>query len=347
MKKFLFLICSFLISFYYVNADTLFVFSMKENNYSDLKVNDITCIDIMSDARNDIDEANIHINYSNEYFDFVPYDNNNDVYLNNGWKLNEIKYEKNDYEFDDPNNYGYVRFNLTGGPQQLINESKNYNLITKVCFKAKATTGESSAYISLNDKKTTVRYDDEIYANIVDSILYYDIKDSITNHLVDSSLSSLNILEYKATLSKAEIFNVKKDLYKYFPNYYKYEINYIEDLDIEPFCSSINCEIKYYKNEAEIEGINSIEYDNTDITIVSTVDGVSSTYKLYFNKKSSTPIKNEESVNDTSTEVVEEENGFDFKLILLIALPVIAIVVIVVLIISNKKKNKWKKRFDI
>ena len=89
MKKFLFLICSFLIGFYYVNADTLFVFSMKENNYSDLKVNDITCIDIMSDARNDIDEANIHINYSNEYFDFVPYDNNNDDCA--GYELHSYK----------------------------------------------------------------------------------------------------------------------------------------------------------------------------------------------------------------------------------------------------------------
>ena len=348
MKKILLFIGLFLTSIYYVKAETLQMFLLKENNYKDLNVNEKVCINVFDNGSNVLDETNIYINYSNKYFEFTDYEQNNKVYLNNGWTIKNIEDAKTDYEYGDLKSYGLLKIELTGGTSiPVYNNEKNYYLITKVCFNTKEVTDKENGYIILNDEKSTFKFGTDNYGVVDDSILYYEIKNNAT-HSIDSSLSTLNAFEFKANLSRPELYNEKTELYEFFPDVYEYEMTYVDDISINPICSSINCDIKYYKDGQQIEDLNLLTYDNSVIDITSTVNDSTTKYTIKFKRTN----KSSEGSNNDTTDVVIDDNTNDnnkisVKTYIIAGICLLAAIIVLIVVLTINKKNKWKKRFEV
>lgn len=264
MKKFLMLLISFFMFISFTKADYISCNLQKGvNNNTEYSKGDTIEVNVITDFYSEygiLDKANIQIYYNPYVFDLLPAYNDENVYIEDGYKITNFNTYSSIIDFSIQNITGKNMY-VNGGNI----------LISKLKFKVKDTAPNGYASIELigNNSNFYVKGDNESFP-CNNSKLYYNIVDNAKIN-IDSTLSGIFLYTDK------EIFIDMK------PNVTTYNIDVdYKNVTYYPYCSSSECEFTFNPKNAD-ESSHVLKEGKNVIKIINDVDGVKTTYTLNIN----------------------------------------------------------------
>lgn len=264
MKKFLILLISFFMFISFTKADYISCNLQKGvNNNTEYSKGDTIEVNVITDFYSEygiLDKANVQIYYNPYVFELLPVYNDENVYIEDGYKITNFNTYSSIIDFSIQNITGKNMY-VNGGNI----------LISKLKFKIKDTAPNGYASIELigNNSNFYVKGDNESFP-CNNSKLYYNIVDNAKVN-IDSTLSGIFLYTDK------EIFIDMK------PNVTTYNIDVdYENVTYYPYCSSSECEFTFNPKNADESSYKLKEGKNV-IKIINDVDGVKTTYTLNIN----------------------------------------------------------------
>lgn len=264
MKKILMLLISFFMFISFTKADYISCNLQKEvNNNTEYSKGDTIEVNVITDFYSEdgiLDKASVQIYYNPYVFELLPAYNDENVYIEDGYKITNFNTYSSIIDFSIQNVTGKNMY-VNGGNI----------LISKLKFKVKdsAPSGQASIELIGDNSEFYVKGDNESFP-CNNSKLYYNIIDNAKIN-IDSTLSGIFLYTDK------EMFIDMK------PNVTTYNI----DVDYEyvtyyPYCSSSECEFTFNPKNAD-ESSHVLKEGKNVIQIINDVDGVKTTYTLNIN----------------------------------------------------------------
>lgn len=263
MKKFLMLLISFFMFISFTKADYISCNLQKGvNNNTEYSKGDTIEVNVITDFYSEygiLDKANIQIYYNPYVFDLLPAYNDENVYIEDGYKITNFNTYSSIIDFSIQNITGKNMY-VNGGNI----------LISKLKFKVKDSAPNGRASIELigdNSEFYVKSSEEEFPCN--NSKLYYNIVGNAKIN-IDSTLSGMFLYTDK------EIFIDIK------PNVTTYSIDtHQETISFYPYCSSSECETTFNPTNAEVN--YKLKEGKNVIQIINDVDGAKTTYTLNIN----------------------------------------------------------------
>lgn len=263
MKKFLMLLISFFMFISFTKADYISCNLQKGvNNNTEYSKGDTIEVNVITDFYSEygiLDKANIQIYYNPYVFELLPAYNDENVYIEDGYKITNFNTYSSIIDFSIQNITGKNMY-VNGGNI----------LISKLKFKVKDSAPNGRASIELigeNSEFYVKSSEEEFPCN--NSKLYYNIVGNAKIN-IDSTLSGMSLYTDK------EIFIDIK------PNVTTYSIDtHQESISFYPYCSSSECETTF--NPTNAEANYKLKEGKNVIQIINDVDGVKTTYTLNIN----------------------------------------------------------------
>ena len=263
MKKFLMLLISFFMFISFTKADYISCNLQKGvNNNTEYSKGDTIEVNVITDFYSEdgiLDKADIQIYYNPYVFELLPAYNDENVYIEDGYKITNFNTYSSIIDFSIQNITGKNMY-VNGGNI----------LISKLKFKVKDSAPNGRASIELigdNSEFYVKSSEEEFPCN--NSKLYYNIVGNAKIN-IDSTLSGMFLYTDK------EIFIDIK------PNVTTYSIDtHQETISFYPYCSSSECETTF--NPTNAEANYKLKEGKNVIQIINDVDGVKTTYTLNIN----------------------------------------------------------------
>lgn len=263
MKKILMLLISFFMFISFTKADYISCNLQKGvNNNTEYSKGDTIEVNVITDFYSEygiLDKANIQIYYNPYVFDLLPAYNDENVYIEDGYKITNFNTYSSIIDFSIQNITGKNMY-VNGGNI----------LISKLKFKVKDSAPNGRASIELigdNSEFYVKSSEEEFPCN--NSKLYYNIVGNAKIN-IDSTLSGMFLYTDK------EIFIDIK------PNVTTYSIDtHQETISFYPYCSSSECETTF--NPTNAEANYKLKEGKNVIQIINDVDGAKTTYTLNIN----------------------------------------------------------------
>ncbi len=263
MKKFLMLLISFFMFISFTKADYISCNLQKGvNNNTEYSKGDTIEVNVITDFYSEdgiLDKANVQIYYNPYVFELLPAYNDENVYIEDGYKITNFNTYSSIIDFSIQNITGKNMY-VNGGNI----------LISKLKFKVKDSAPNGRASIELigdNSEFYVKSSEEEFPCN--NSKLYYNIVGNAKIN-IDSTLSGMFLYTDK------EIFIDIK------PNVTTYSIDtHQETISFYPYCSSSECETTF--NPTNAEANYKLKEGKNVIQIINDVDGVKTTYTLNIN----------------------------------------------------------------
>ena len=263
MKKFLMLLISFFMFISFTKADYISCNLQKGvNNNTEYSKGDTIEVNVITDFYSEdgiLDKADIQIYYNPYVFELLPAYNDENVYIEDGYKITNFNTYSSIIDFSIQNITGKNMY-VNGGNI----------LISKLKFKVKDSAPNGRASIELigdNSEFYVKSSEEEFPCN--NSKLYYNIVGNAKIN-IDSTLSGMSLYTDK------EIFIDIK------PNVTTYSIDtHQETISFYPYCSSSECETTF--NPTNAEANYKLKEGKNVIQIINDVDGVKTTYTLNIN----------------------------------------------------------------
>lgn len=263
MKKFLMLLISFFMFISFTKADYISCNLQKGvNNNTEYSKGDTIEVNVITDFYSEdgiLDKANVQIYYNPYVFELLPAYNDENVYIEDGYKITNFNTYSSIIDFSIQNITGKNMY-VNGGNI----------LISKLKFKVKDSAPNGRASIELigeNSEFYVKSSEEEFPCN--NSKLYYNIVGNAKIN-IDSTLSGMFLYTDK------EIFIDIK------PNVTTYSIDtHQESISFYPYCSSSECETTFNPTNAEVN--YKLKEGKNVIQIINDVDGVKTTYTLNIN----------------------------------------------------------------
>ena len=263
MKKFLILLISFFMFISFTKADYISCNLQKEvNNNTEYSKGDTIEVNVITDFYSEdgiLDKANIQIYYNPYVFELLPAYNDENVYIEDGYKITNFNTYSSIIDFSIQNITGKNMY-VNGGNI----------LISKLKFKVKdsAPNGRASIELIGDSSEFYVKSSEEEFP-CNNSKLYYNIVGNAKIN-IDSTLSGMSLYTNK------EIFIDIK------PNVTTYSIDtHQESISFYPYCSSSECETTFNPTNAEVN--YKLKEGKNVIQIINDVDGAKTTYTLNIN----------------------------------------------------------------
>lgn len=263
MKKFLMLLISFFMFISFTKADYISCNLQKGvNNNTEYSKGDTIEVNVITDFYSEdgiLDKANIQIYYNPYVFDLLPVYNDENVYIEDGYKITNFNTYSSIIDFSIQNITGKNMY-VNGGNI----------LISKLKFKVKdsAPNGQTSIELIGDNSEFYVKSSEEEFP-CNNSKLYYNIVGNAKIN-IDSTLSGMSLYTDK------EIFIDMK------PNVTTYSIDtHQESISFYPYCSSSECETTF--NPTNAEANYKLKEGKNVIQIINDVDGAKTTYTLNIN----------------------------------------------------------------
>lgn len=263
MKKFLMLLISFFMFISFTKADYISCNLQKGvNNNTEYSKGDTIEVNVITDFYSEygiLDKANIQIYYNPYVFELLPAYNDENVYIEDGYKITNFNTYSSIIDFSIQNITGKNMY-VNGGNI----------LISKLKFKVKdsAPNGQTSIELIGDNSEFYVKSSEEEFP-CNNSKLYYNIVGNAKIN-IDSTLSGMFLYTDK------EIFIDIK------PNVTTYSIDtHQETISFYPYCSSSECETTFNPTNAEVN--YKLKEGKNVIQIINDVDGVKTTYTLNIN----------------------------------------------------------------
>lgn len=263
MKKFLMLLISFFMFISFTKADYISCNLQKGvNNNTEYSKGDTIEVNVITDFYSEdgiLDKANVQIYYNPYVFELLPAYNDENVYIEDGYKITNFNTYSSIIDFSIQNITGKNMY-VNGGNI----------LISKLKFKVKDSAPNGRASIELigdNSEFYVKSSEEEFPCN--NSKLYYNIVGNAKIN-IDSTLSGMSLYTDK------EIFIDMK------PNVTTYSIDtHQESISFYPYCSSSECETTFNPTNAEVN--YKLKEGKNVIQIINDVDGAKTTYTLNIN----------------------------------------------------------------
>ncbi len=263
MKKFLILLISFFMFISFTKADYISCNLQKGvNNNTEYSKGDTIEVNVITDFYSEdgiLDKADIQIYYNPYVFELLPAYNDENVYIEDGYKITNFNTYSSIIDFSIQNITGKNMY-VNGGNI----------LISKLKFKVKDSAPNGRASIELigdNSEFYVKSSEEEFPCN--NSKLYYNIVGNAKIN-IDSTLSGMSLYTDK------EIFIDMK------PNVTTYSIDtHQESISFYPYCSSSECETTFNPTNAEVN--YKLKEGKNVIQIINDVDGAKTTYTLNIN----------------------------------------------------------------
>lgn len=263
MKKFLMLLISFFMFISFTKADYISCNLQKGvNNNTEYSKGDTIEVNVITDFYSEygiLDKANVQIYYNPYVFELLPVYNDENVYIEDGYKITNFNTYSSIIDFSIQNITGKNMY-VNGGNI----------LISKLKFKVKDSAPNGRASIELigdNSEFYVKSSEEEFPCN--NSKLYYNIVSNAKIN-IDSTLSGMFLYTDK------EIFIDIK------PNVTTYSIDtHQETISFYPYCSSSECETTF--NPTNAEANYKLKEGKNVIQIINDVDGAKTTYTLNIN----------------------------------------------------------------
>lgn len=232
------------------------------NNNTEYSKGDTIEVNVITDFYSEdgiLDKANIQIYYNPYVFELLPAYNDENVYIEDGYKITNFNTYSSIIDFSIQNITGKNMY-VNGGNI----------LISKLKFKVKDSAPNGRASIELigdNSEFYVKSSEEEFPCN--NSKLYYNIVGNAKIN-IDSTLSGMSLYTDK------EIFIDIK------PNVTTYSIDtHQESISFYPYCSSSECETTFNPTNAEVN--YKLKEGKNVIQIINDVDGAKTTYTLNIN----------------------------------------------------------------
>lgn len=263
MKKFLMLLISFFMFISFTKADYISCNLQKGvNNNTEYSKGDTIEVNVITDFYSEdgiLDKADIQIYYNPYVFELLPAYNDENVYIEDGYKITNFNTYSSIIDFSIQNITGKNMY-VNGGNI----------LISKLKFKVKDSAPNGRASIELigdNSEFYVKSSEEEFPCN--NSKLYYNIVGNAKIN-IDSTLSGMSLYTDK------EIFIDIK------PNVTTYNVDtHQESISFYPYCSSSECETTFNPTNAEVN--YKLKEGKNVIQIINDVDGAKTTYTLNIN----------------------------------------------------------------
>lgn len=263
MKKFLMLLISFFMFISFTKADYISCNLQKGvNNNTEYSKGDTIEVNVITDFYSEygiLDKADIQIYYNPYVFELLPAYNDENIYIEDGYKITNFNTYSSIIDFSIQNITGKNMY-VNGGNI----------LISKLKFKVKdsAPNGQTSIELIGDSSEFYVKSSEEEFP-CNNSKLYYNIVGNAKIN-IDSTLSGMFLYTDK------EIFIDMK------PNVTTYNIDtHQESISFYPYCSSSECETTFNPTNAEVN--YKLKEGKNVIQIINDVDGVKTTYTLNIN----------------------------------------------------------------
>lgn len=263
MKKFLMLLISFFMFISFTKADYISCNLQKGvNNNTEYSKGDTIEVNVITDFYSEygiLDKANVQIYYNPYVFELLPVYNDENVYIEDGYKITNFNTYSSIIDFSIQNITGKNMY-VNGGNI----------LISKLKFKVKdsAPNGQTSIELIGDNSEFYVKSSEEEFP-CNNSKLYYNIVGNAKIN-IDSTLSGMSLYTDK------EIFIDMK------PNVTTYSIDtHQESISFYPYCSSSECETTF--NPTNAEANYKLKEGKNVIQIINDVDGAKTTYTLNIN----------------------------------------------------------------
>lgn len=232
------------------------------NNNTEYSKGDTIEVNVITDFYSEdgiLDKADIQIYYNPYVFELLPAYNDENVYIEDGYKITNFNTYSSIIDFSIQNITGKNMY-VNGGNI----------LISKLKFKVKDSAPNGRASIELigdNSEFYVKSSEEEFPCN--NSKLYYNIVGNAKIN-IDSTLSGMFLYTDK------EIFIDIK------PNVTTYSIDtHQETISFYPYCSSSECETTFNPTNAEVN--YKLKEGKNVIQIINDVDGAKTTYTLNIN----------------------------------------------------------------
>lgn len=232
------------------------------NNNTEYSKGDTIEVNVITDFYSEdgiLDKANVQIYYNPYVFELLPAYNDENVYIEDGYKITNFNTYSSIIDFSIQNITGKNMY-VNGGNI----------LISKLKFKVKDSAPNGRASIELigeNSEFYVKSSEEEFPCN--NSKLYYNIVGNAKIN-IDSTLSGMSLYTDK------EIFIDIK------PNVTTYSIDtHQESISFYPYCSSSECETTFNPTNAEVN--YKLKEGKNVIQIINDVDGAKTTYTLNIN----------------------------------------------------------------
>lgn len=232
------------------------------NNNTEYSKGDTIEVNVITDFYSEdgiLDKANVQIYYNPYVFELLPAYNDENVYIEDGYKITNFNTYSSIIDFSIQNITGKNMY-VNGGNI----------LISKLKFKVKDSAPNGRASIELigdNSEFYVKSSEEEFPCN--NSKLYYNIVGNAKIN-IDSTLSGMSLYTDK------EIFIDMK------PNVTTYSIDtHQESISFYPYCSSSECETTFNPTNAEVN--YKLKEGKNVIQIINDVDGAKTTYTLNIN----------------------------------------------------------------
>lgn len=247
----------------FTKADYISCNLQKEvNNNTEYSKGDTIEVNVITDFYSEdgiLDKANVQIYYNPYVFELLPAYNDENVYIEDGYKITNFNTYSSIIDFSIQNITGKNMY-VNGGNI----------LISKLKFKVKDSAPNGRASIELigeNSEFYVKSSEEEFPCN--NSKLYYNIVGNAKIN-IDSTLSGMFLYTDK------EIFIDIK------PNVTTYSIDtHQESISFYPYCSSSECETTFNPTNAEVN--YKLKEGKNIIQIINDVDGAKTTYTLNIN----------------------------------------------------------------
>ena len=263
MKKFLMLLISFFMFISFTKADYISCNLQKGvNNNTEYSKGDTIEVNVITDFYSEdgiLDKANVQIYYNPYVFELLQAYNDENVYIEDGYKITNFNTYSSIIDFSIQNITGKNMY-VNGGNI----------LISKLKFKVKdsAPNGQTSIELIGENSEFYVKSSEEEFP-CNNSKLYYNIVGNAKIN-IDSTLSGMSLYTDK------EIFIDIK------PNVTTYSIDtHQESISFYPYCSSSECETTF--NPTNAEANYKLKEGKNVIQIINDVDGAKTTYTLNIN----------------------------------------------------------------
>lgn len=263
MKKFLMLLISFFMFISFTKADYISCNLQKGvNNNTEYSKGDTIEVNVITDFYSEygiLDKANVQIYYNPYVFELLPAYNDENVYIEDGYKITNFNTYSSIIDFSIQNITGKNMY-VNGGNI----------LISKLKFKVKdsAPNGQTSIELIGDNSEFYVKSSEEEFP-CNNSKLYYNIVGNAKIN-IDSTLSGMFLYTDK------EIFiDIKPNVTTYSNDTHQ------ESISFYPYCSSSECETTFNPTNAEVN--YKLKEGKNVIQIINDVDGAKTTYTLNIN----------------------------------------------------------------
>lgn len=232
------------------------------NNNTEYSKGDTIEVNVITDFYSEdgiLDKANVQIYYNPYVFELLPAYNDENVYIEDGYKITNFNTYSSIIDFSIQNITGKNMY-VNGGNI----------LISKLKFKVKdsAPNGQTSIELIGDNSEFYVKSSEEEFP-CNNSKLYYNIVGNAKIN-IDSTLSGMSLYTDK------EIFiDIKPNVTTYSNDTHQ------ESISFYPYCSSSECETTFNPTNAEVN--YKLKEGKNVIQIINDVDGAKTTYTLNIN----------------------------------------------------------------